>query len=383
MSEAGDSSAALAQLRTIATQAPSPVTRESLRAFLAQQPELSGKQFEVILPEESIAAGASGGLLMFDIASPDGSAGVFAGRYVLRYELGDGSFFSQTSLPSQFQIMKAVHALGIPCAEVMWLDPDGKVANGATSVIMRRVDARAPVIQYVQAGAFVEATDQGRETMIRALMSTLVKIHSLPVAEINLDLLGERSGAGEGFLVAQVDWVLREMLARFPEDEGGPRAELHGTMRATMIETAARLRQATPKGVRPVLVHGDPTIANTMFDDEGQVAAILDWELAHAGLAAEDVFYFIYAMQSIASLGGVAVELPQIGDVSRYYVEAGGRLDHVEYASALSAFAITAWGCIGLRRMPEALWEAQRITWQTQSSYLAAAIAKLGNASGC
>lgn len=376
MTEARNSSDALAQLRVIATQAPSPVTRESLNAFLSKQPEFSGRRFDVLLPEESISAGASGGLLMFDIEGHEAAA-AYTGRYVLRYELGDGSFFAQTSLPSQFQIMRAVHGCGIPCAEVMWLDDEGQVAGGSTAIIMRRVEARAPVIQYVQSGVFVDATDEFRETMIRSLMANLVKLHELPLADLNLDLLGNRSGQNEGFLANQVDWALRELLTRFPEQEEGERADLHAQMRLTMIQTAERLKRVAPMGVTPVLVHGDPTIANTMFDDTGAVAAILDWELAHAGLAAEDVYYFVYAMQSIACLGGVAVVLPKIEDVTRYYLEAGGSLEHIDYASALAAFGITAWGCIGLRRMPKPLWEAQRLTWETQSAYLAAAMAKL------
>lgn len=371
-----ESSDALAQLRTIATQAPPPASRESLADFLSRQKEFEGQDFDVVVPEESIAAGASGGLLMFEVAA-SGDAARYGGRYVLRYELGTGGFFSQTSLPSQFAILREIHACGIPCAEAMWLDVDGLIAGGATSMIMRRVEARPPVIQYVQSGAFVDATDGFRETMVRALMANLVKIHALPVADLKLDLLADRSGRDPGFLTHQVDWALRELYARFPETEEGERAEFHKNVRRTLTEAAERLKRVAPVGVKPVLVHGDPTIANTMFDDDGKVAAILDWELAHAGLAAEDLFYFVYAAQSIACLGGVQVELPRIEDVIRYYREAGGTLEHVEYGSALAAFAITVWGSIGLRRMPRELWEAQRLTWETQSAYLAAAMAKL------
>lgn len=376
MTAVRESSDALAQLRSIATQAPSPVTRETLADFLSRQPEFQGGAFDIVLPNETIAAGASGGLLMFEIAA-SGPAAAYGGRYVLRYELGSGSFFSQTSLPSQFAILKAVHARGVPCAQAMWLDPEGRIAGGATSLIMRRVEANAPVIQYVQSGAFVEASDQARETMIRALMANLVKLHKLPLEELRLDLLGDRSGRDPRFLANQADWALRELHARFPEKEEGERAEFHRNVRRTLTETAERLKRIAPKDVRPVLVHGDPTIANTMFNDDGSVAAILDWELAHAGLAAEDLFYFVYAAQSIACLGNVAVELPRIEDVTRYYLEAGGTLEHVEFASALAAFAITCWGAIGLRRMPRELWEAERLTWATQSAYLSAAMAKL------
>jgi aminoglycoside phosphotransferase (APT) family kinase protein len=242
---------------------------------------------------------------------------------------------------------------------------------------MRRVEASAPVIQYVQAGAFVDATSAHRETMIRALMANLVRIHALPLSELRLDLLGDRSGGEPGFLANQIDWALRELHARFPENEEGERAEFHAHIRQTMTDTAQRLKRLAPAGVKPVLAHGDPTIANTMFNDDGSVAAMLDWELAHAGLAAEDVCYFVYAAQSIACLGNVAVELPRIDDVARYYIEAGGQLPHMEFGSAVAAFVITCWGSIGLRRMPKELWEAQRLTWATQSGYLAEAMARL------
>lgn len=376
MTEVRDSSEALAQLRSIATAAPPPVSHETLHDFLASQVEFEGCDFQVVLPDEAIAAGASGGLLMFEIAAC-GGADRYSGRYVLRYELGTGGFFSQTSLPSQFEIMRAIHARGIPCAQAMWLDTEGRIAGGATSMIMRRVEARPPVIQYVQAGAFVDATDGLRETMIRSLMANLVKIHALPLDNLKFDLLGDRSGHDRDFLVNQVDWALRELHERFPESEEGERAAFHQNVRQTLTDIAERLKRVAPPGARPVLVHGDPTIANTMFNDYGGVAAILDWELAHAGLAAEDLFYFVYAAQSIACLGNVRVNLPVIEDVVRYYLEAGGKLEHIEFGSAIAAFAITVWGSIGLRRMPKEFWEAQRLTWETQSAYLKAAMDKL------
>ena len=366
----------LVQLRAIATQAPPPVTEASLRGFLARQPELAGADFTVLVPEETIAAGASSGLLMFEIVAR-GPAAPWSGRYVLRYELGSGSFFSQTSLPSQFQVIGALHAHGVPTADVVWLDTDGEIAAGATSLVMRRIDARPPMIQYLQAGMFTEVSDAMRETMMRALMAELVKLHALPIRHLDLSLLGDRGGRQSDFLLNEIDWAVRELHARFPEQEVGPRATLHTTMRQTLTAAAAKLRVTAPRDITPVLVHGDPTIANTMFASDGSVVAILDWELVHAGLAAEDPFYFCYAARSIACLGDVIVPLPEFDDVLRYYREAGGKIEHAAFARALAAFRINVWGAIGMRRMPEPFWPAELKTWETQNGMLTEALTHL------
>jgi aminoglycoside phosphotransferase (APT) family kinase protein len=199
----------------------------------------------------------------------------------------------------------------------------------------------------------------------------------LPIRDLTIDRLGNRDGRDPNFITNEIDWAVRELHARFPENEEGERADLHSKMRRVLTEAASRLRDAVPSGVKPVLVHGDPTLANTMFHRDGSVAAILDWELAHAGIGAEDPYYFTYAARSIASLGSVKVELPNIEDALRYYEAAGGSLDHLEFASALTALRINIWGAIGMRRMPKAHWEAERLTWETQSSMLSDAMAKI------
>ena len=372
--DAGSGVASLAHLKTIANSGP-VVAEERLRDFLRAQPALADTTIEVRLPEEQVAAGASGGTLMFEIVASD--LPQWSGRYVLRYELGDGNFFSQTSLASQAETMRALRRRGMPVPDATWFDPDGLIVPGKASLIMRRIEARAPNIQYLQTGPYVEADAAVRRRMLEELMGFAARLHALPVSELGLSMLQDRSGTGEHFLVQEIDWALAELLARFPEREEGPRAALHHELRSTLLSAADRLKAALPQEVEPVLVHGDVTLANTMFNANGTIAAVLDWELAHLGLPAEDPSYTHHALRSIAAMGEVAVPVPSMGEIVGAYEAAGGTLEHFRFASALSAYRIAIWGAIGMRRMPEPFWPAQRTVWQAQGGIVAETLAAL------
>lgn len=367
-----DSLAALKGL----TSAVAVVTDASIHAYLAAQPELEGRPFRIVLNAEALAAGASGGTVLFDIEGED-LPDSLRGAYVLRYELGGAGIFSQTSLRSQFDIMRALGRHDIPVPGAAWLDENGVIAAGQPALIMRRVFARAPNIQYLQTGFFAESNAQERATMMRYLFAVAAKLHAIPLAALDLPALDARGGAGKHFIDREIDWVLAELRARFPDVETCERAELHTGMRKTLESAAVALRDTAPRHRQPVLAHGDLTIANTMYRDDRSVAALLDWELAHHGLPEMDVAYFLAAMSGIASLGAPVIELPTEAETIRYYEEAGGRIADFDYCRAFAAFRVAVWGAIGMRRMPPEFWPAQKRMWEIHGAQLADAMQKL------
>jgi aminoglycoside phosphotransferase (APT) family kinase protein len=239
---------------------------------------------------------------------------------------------------------------------------------------MRRVHARAPNIQYLQQGIFAEADDAKREVMITGLMRVVARLHALDVGDLGLPMLETRGGAGQHFIDREINWALQELRARFPDHEEGERAELHTQIRRTLEETAPVLRARAPHNRKPVLAHGDVTIANTMYNDDGSVAALLDWELSHHGLPEADVAYFLSAAGGIAHMGGAVVTMPSLDQMIACYEAAGGRGQDWDFGAAFAAYRVATWGAIGMRRMPKPFWPAQLAMWEHHRDGLADAM---------
>jgi aminoglycoside phosphotransferase (APT) family kinase protein len=277
--------------------------------------------------------------------------------------------------------MRAVRRCGLPTADAVWLDAEGEILGGAPAIIMRRVDAASPTIQYLQAGVYVAADAATRRRMVEGLIGFAARLHALPLDQLNLESLARRGGAGH-FIDREIRWAQAELHARFPPVETGERAGLHTEIRATLDAVALRLGAIAPRARRPVLAHGDLTLANVMFDREGAVAAVLDWELCHEGLGEADVAYFLHAARAIASLGDAVASVPPDEDVIAMYRAAGGAVSDWDFASALAAFRLATWGAIGMRRMPPQFWGAQKQMWILQRDQLLAALGSAEGAGG-
>ena len=360
--------ASFSALRTLASRSDSISEADILR-FLRSQPELRDHEIQVRFPKDLVTAGASGGTIFFELEAPDPIAR-YRGEYVLRFGIGDQGIFAQISLKDQFQIMRALRARGAPVPDAVWFDEKSEIVRSAPSLIMRRVRGLSPSMVYLQAGVYVAADADTRRRMVEALIGFGARIHALPLAELGLDSLYTRGGEGDHFIDREIRWAQNELHTRFPEVEEGERAVLHTEMRSILDAAADWLRERAPRHRKPVLAHGDLTLANVIYNHDGSVAAMLDWELCHHGLAEEDIAYLIFAARSIAGLGPVKAELPPADDIIAIYRAAGGVVHDWDYAAALSTFRLATWGAIGMRRMPREFWPAQKLTWELQSGFL-------------
>ena len=367
-----DGVASLAALRSLAAKADQ-VRENSIAEFLRAQEELQGKSFSVHFVNRSLAAGASGGTLMFDVEyASEGQAAVE--EFVLRFDLGEGGIFSQVSLLDQYEIMRALQRFRMAAPEARWMDRHGKIVAGSQALIMGRINAVTPSIQYLQTGPYAEASRELRGRMLGQLMGFLAGLHQIQARDFGVVSLWSRGGEGCYFIDREIVWAQNELHARFPRNETGERAELHTEIRDTLDSAAILLRRIAPQGLEPVITHGDPTFANTMFGRNGNLVAMLDWELCHHGLPAEDVTYFLSAARVIASLGGIKAAPPEREATIAAYEASGGRLEHWDFAAALSTFRLASWGAIGMRRMPREHWPAQKLMWDLQKAELSAAL---------
>jgi len=98
-----------------------------------------------------------------------------------------------------------------------------------------------------------------------------------------------------------------------------------------MERLIAFLPERLPQQSRTSIVHGDYRIDNVVFDGDGQLTAVLDWELATLGDPLADFSYF--AMQWAlpadggAALGGFdlpALGIPTLEDIAQSYSSRSG-----------------------------------------------------------
>jgi aminoglycoside phosphotransferase (APT) family kinase protein len=184
-----------------------------------------------------------------------------AGQGVVRIEQ-DGMFGTEGR--REASVMRILRARGYPVPAVVWEEPD-PAAIGHPFFVMEFVDGQA------------RTDDEGLDDMLRALR----RLHGLgrEAADEVAALDGLPAGRGpEQAIDAQLrHWhdVYRSAVAYpIPLLERG------------FAWLRANLRPTGPS----VIVHGDPGPGNALQDATG-VAAVIDWELAHAGDAAEDWAY--------------------------------------------------------------------------------------------
>jgi aminoglycoside phosphotransferase (APT) family kinase protein len=203
----------------------------------------------------------SGGFsrLMLDVRWVSGRG--TRGHGVVRIEQ-DGMFGTEGR--REASVMRILRERGYPVPAIVWEEPDPD-ALGHPFFVMEFVDGRA------------RTDDEGLDDMLRALR----RLHGLgqQAADEVAALDGLPAGRGpEQAIDAQLrHWhdVYRSAVAYpIPLLERG------------FAWLRANLRATGPS----VIVHGDPGPGNALQDASG-VAAVIDWELAHAGDAAEDWAY--------------------------------------------------------------------------------------------
>jgi len=183
------------------------------------------------------------------------------GHGVVRIEQ-DGMFGTEGR--REASVMRILRARGYPVPAILWEEPDPGVL-GHPFFVMEYVDGRA------------RTDDEGLDDMLRAL-GQLYRLGPEAVDEVAA-LDGLPAGGGpEQAIDAQLRYWHDVYRSAVPDpipllDRG-------------FAWLRANLRATGP----PVIVHGDPGPGNALQDATG-VAAVIDWELAHVGDAAEDWAY--------------------------------------------------------------------------------------------
>jgi len=163
------------------------------------------------------------------------------------------------------RLLRLVRAAGVPVPEVLGEGSGDEV--GTAYLVMEFLEGETIPRKLLRDETFAGA----REVLVDQVGNALAHIHTIPAADVAF--LGPTLSPEQ--MVRTLSAVLVRLGCASPS-----------------LELAVRwLLLHLPEMNPPVLVHGDVRNGNLMVVPDG-LTAVLDWELAHPGQAAEDLGWF-------------------------------------------------------------------------------------------
>ena len=232
-----------------------------------------------------------------------------SGEYVLRRKPFGPLLASAHAVDREYRLISVLHPLGFPVPEALALCEDENVI-GAIFYVMEMAKGRS-----YSDGALPDFDPATRGEMYAQLVDTLAHLHNIDAARAGL---GDFGKPGNYFERQVMRWTRQY---RDSQTDYVPEME----------RLIAFLPETIPEQSRTSIVHGDYRIDNVLFDGDGTLSAVLDWELATLGDPLADFSYL--AMQwtmpadggaGLAGLDLQALGIPTLAEIVRRYSERSG-----------------------------------------------------------
>lgn len=229
-----------------------------------------------------------------------------SGEYVLRRKPFGQLLPSAHAVDREYRLLSALHPLGFPVPRPLALCADPEVI-GAIFYVMEVARGRP----YAD-GALPEFDPATRRRMYEQLVDTLADLHNVDPEAADLGDFGKPGNYFERQVMRWTRQYRDSQTDYLPEME-----RLIGFLPETL-----------PDQTRTSIVHGDYRIDNVVFDGDGTLTAVLDWELATLGDPLADFSYL--AMQWMmpadggAGLSGLdlgTLGIPSLDEIVRRYSE--------------------------------------------------------------
>jgi aminoglycoside phosphotransferase (APT) family kinase protein len=215
----------------------------------------------------------------------------------------------------EHRIIKALGATDVPVAPALGYCEDEAV-NGRPFYVMGYVDG---VIIRDLDTANRELTAEQRRLAGEDLIDVLVRLHSVDVDAIGLGDLGRKD--------SYIERQLKRWYGQFTQS-----AATQDRKVPIIDEMHDFFAKRIPPQQVTAIVHGDYRLDNTMYDRDGHVAAVLDWEICTLGDPLADMgllmVYWSEAGDKDVLLGfapTAAEGFPTRAELRQRYADASGR----------------------------------------------------------
>ena len=184
-------------------------------------------------------------------------------RFVLRRPPLGHVLASAHDMSREHRIISGLQSSNVPVPPVAGLCTDESI-NGVPFYVMEFVDGH--VLRDAAASA-TALNEVARANASCSLVDTMAKIHSVDLDAAGLSELGRQEG-----------YIARQLKRWYSQWNQGKTRNL-----ASVDRVHDRLRERIPEQGPASIVHGDYRLDNCMVDDQGNVIAVLDWEICTLG----------------------------------------------------------------------------------------------------
>ena len=244
------------------------------------------------------------------------------GRWVLRRPPMGHVLATAHDMGREHRIIAALQDTNVPVPPAVGLSADDSV-NGAPFYVMGFVDG--PIVR--NAAVATQLSLAARAQASRSLVDVLARIHAVDLDAVGLDDLGRH----EGYIERQ----LKRWQGQWEKSK---------TRELPVIDAVHdRLAESVPEQGPAAIVHGDYRLDNCIASEDGDIRAVLDWELCTLGDPLADLglllVYWSEESDSFMPLfapATIAPGFPKRDDVRERYAEKSGRdLGQIDFFMAL------------------------------------------------
>jgi aminoglycoside phosphotransferase (APT) family kinase protein len=209
------------------------------------------------------------------------SGGRVRHELVLRVQPESSRLFLDPDVMLQWHMMAALSAEGIPTPPLVAADPEGTVV-GSPMFVMDKVPGRIPpdLPPYNVIGWMTELSPAQRATVWHNGLAAMAAIHSVPWERACSSL--DQPARGAAGLDQYLNWV-EEWHAVASAERDVP----------LLAAAVAHLRDSAPSAPPISVVWGDARPGNIIYDNDLEVAAVLDWEMAALGPGEIDLAWWL------------------------------------------------------------------------------------------
>jgi aminoglycoside phosphotransferase (APT) family kinase protein len=246
-----------------------------------------------------------------------------SGRWALRRPPLGKRLGSAHDMAREHRVVSALAKTPVPVAPITGFCDDESV-NGAPFYVMEFIEG--PILRgLAEADIFPDEDD--RRAIGERVVDTLVEIHAVDPDAVGLGELGRKE-----------DYVARQLHRWQGQWEKSKTRELPA-VDAVHERLAARIPEQGPA----TIVHGDYRLDNMILTPQGEIAAVVDWELCTLGDPLADVgllmVYWPEAGEEGISLGQpatMAPGFPKRDELKARYAECSDRdLSELDFFVAL------------------------------------------------